>query len=268
MESLRVIFYGTPTFSTEVFRALLAAPEYSVPLVVTQPDRPAGRGKKLQASPVKELAIEHDIPLIQPGNIKKNLDAFLSEASTFGPFDVGVVVAFGQILPTQVLQLPTHGCINIHASLLPRWRGAAPIQRAIMAGDEETGVCLMQMEAGLDTGGVFSSVTTRISPEDNAGSLHDRLSTLGAKLLVEDLARIVAGNLSATPQPKDGVTYAHKIEKEEASINWDQEASILENFVRGLAPWPGAFTTLGKHRLKIFSLRARNDFELSDALER
>lgn len=255
----KVIFLGTPDFSAYALQALIDSPEFDVALVVTQPDRPAGRGKKLAASPVKRLALDHGIPVLQPHHIRKNLADFLLQIEDWAPFDIGVVSAFGQILPSELLDYPQHGCVNIHASLLPRWRGAAPIQRAIMAGDQVTGVCLMNMEAGLDTGGVYSFAEIPIEQSDTTFSLHDKLATLGAKLLLKDLGRIICGELKAIPQQEQGVTYAKKIKKEEARIDWSQTGNQLDCFVRGLNPWPGAFTTLGDARVKVFSLTPVHD---------
>jgi methionyl-tRNA formyltransferase len=227
-----------------------------VALVVTQPDRPQGRGAKLLPPPVKELANAHSIPVLQPERIKKGLDQFISDASIHGPFDVGVVIAFGQILPQAVLDLPRAGCVNVHASLLPRWRGAAPIQRAILAGDRETGVGLMKMEAGLDTGPVYAERRIDISAQDNLLSLHDRLGQEGAKLLSSELERIVRGELAPRTQPSEGVTYAAKVESAEAQIDWRQSAEQIDRVVRAFSPSPGAFTTLNGERLKIFKARA------------
>ena len=177
---MNVIFFGTPSFSLPCLEALLQMPGVSVKAVVTQPDRPAGRGAELRGSPVKELAVARGIPVLQPVSLRKELDSFKAAADALGPFDVGVVIAFGQILPKAVLSLPRAGCVNVHASLLPRWRGAAPIQRAIQAGDAETGVCLMQMDEGLDTGAVFSRASAAISASDTAQTMHDSLAALGA----------------------------------------------------------------------------------------
>ena len=255
--SLRVLFLGTPEFSVPTLKTLIDSDLYEVVTVITQPDRPAGRGSKLTAPPVKTLAQSKNIPVLQPERIKKELESFLVSLEQHEPFDVGVVIAFGQILPVEVLNFPKHGCINIHASLLPRWRGAAPIQRAIMAGDAETGVCLMKMEAGLDTGPVYSSDTLAITAEDSFGTLHDKLATLGAELLLKDLKRITDGTLSEVSQPEDGVTYADKISKEEASIDWDQDCIRLRNKIHGLSPFPGAFTRLNGKRLKIFKVETK-----------
>lgn len=256
MNPISVIFFGTPDFAVPSLQALLDAEAFSVRAVVTQPDKPAGRGQKLRASPVKEMALQHAIPVLQPKSLRKELDAFLASVAPYGPFDTGVVVAFGQILPPQVLNLPAAGCVNVHGSLLPRWRGAAPIQRAVMSGDRETGICLMQMDQGLDTGAVFDCVRTEITASDSTGTLHDRLAGLGAGLLAKRLPEIVSGTLQAVSQPMEGVTYAAKITSEEQRIVWDQEAAILAHQIMGLSPFPGAWTTLDGKRVKILSAEA------------
>ena len=249
---LRIIFFGTPDFSLPRIRQLHESSEVDVCVVVTQPDKPAGRGNKLRESPVKRYAVENGIGVLQPKRIKKSLSEFLSSLEVFEPLDLGVVIAFGQILPQEVLDFPKSGCVNVHASLLPRWRGAAPIHRAIMQGDRETGVCLMQMDVGLDTGAVYSSARTAIGPRATTGELHDELATLGADLLAKDITPIVTGELQATPQPDEGVTYAHKIGNAEAEINWSQPAEQIDRQVRGLSPFPGAFTGYNDKRLKLF----------------
>lgn len=248
---MNVLFFGTPHFAAHTLRALLDMPQVTIKAVVTQPDRPAGRGAVLTPSPVKELALSHGIPVLQPTSLRKELASFEASVAKLGPIDIGVVVAFGQILPTAVLELPSRGCVNVHASLLPRWRGAAPIQRAIMAGDSETGVCLMQMDAGLDTGSVYSSASMPIRDTDTAQTLHDSLAALGASLIQRDLPEIVAGRLHATPQLSDGVTYAQKIESVEGNIDWTAPAPVVARTVRALSPHPGAFTFWRGARLKL-----------------
>lgn len=248
---MNVIFFGTPTFSVPSLQALLDAPGISVRAVVTQPDRPSGRGGVVKPSPVKELALQHSIPVLQPASLRKELAAFQAQLAPCGPLDVGVVIAFGQILPKEVLSLPRAGCVNIHASLLPRWRGAAPIQRAIMAGDAETGVCLMQMDEGLDTGGVYSRDTAPIRRSDTAQTLHDTLAALGARLLARDLPLIVSGSLAALPQPAEGITYAHKIGPAEGCLDWGTSADEADRAIRALSPHPGAFTFWRGARLKL-----------------
>lgn len=249
----RIVFFGTPEFAAVGLRTLLDMPTLSVGAVVTQPDRPAGRGNKLHSSPVKLLAVERGIPVLQPERIRKAEQAFLDELTPFGPFDLGVVIAFGQILPQSVLDLPRRGCLNVHGSLLPRWRGAAPIQRAMMSGDAETGVCLMQMEAGLDTGPVFSESRTPIESGDTFRSLHDRLAHGGAALLRRDILSIVDGSLTSRPQPVEGVTYAHKITAADQIINWSKSADEIAHLIRALDPAPGATTFLEGRRVKLFS---------------
>lgn len=248
---MNVIFYGTPEFSVPTLEALINHPKVNVSCVVTQPDKPKGRGEKLQEPPIKTLAVEHDIPVLQPKRIKKRPDAFISEIAKYGPFDLGVVVAFGQIIPIEVLEYPKNGSVNIHASLLPRWRGAAPIQRALMAGDNSTGVCLMKMEAGLDTGPVYFSKDLEIEPNDNLKTLHDKLSALGANFLAEKITDICSGNISPKAQPTEGVTYAAKIEACDAEINWSYTADQINNQIRALNPFPGAFTYLEGKRMKL-----------------
>ena len=254
--ALRVVFFGTPDFSVPVLARLCAMPSVEVVLAVTQPDRPAGRGKQLQPSPIKRFAVEHGLPVYQPTSLRRELPAALEQFSSSGPLDIGIVIAFGQILPPEILAFPRCGCLNIHASLLPRWRGAAPIHRAILAGDRETGVCLMQMDAGLDTGAVFTRIETPITSEDDTGALHDRLAVMGADIVERDLDKILAGALNATPQPPEGITYAEKIRGEEAEIDWNDDAGSIARKVRAMSPSPGAFTFLRGQRLKIFSASA------------
>ncbi|MBI2734086.1 MAG: methionyl-tRNA formyltransferase [Aquabacterium sp.] len=243
MSKLRVAFAGTPEFASEALRAILAA-GFEVPLVLTQPDRPAGRGMKLQASPVKQLAQQHGITVAQPHSLK--LDGkypeeakAAQEALVAAAPDVIVVAAYGLILPQWTLSLPRLGCLNIHGSLLPRWRGAAPIHRAIEAGDAATGITIMQMDAGLDTGDMLLIENEAIRPDDTTASLHDRLATLGGRLIVEALECAACSGLKATPQPAEGVTYAHKIEKAEAAIDWTLPAEQIERRVRAFDPFPG-----------------------------
>lgn len=243
---MRIIFAGTPEFSAQALRAVVAA-GHSVPLVLTQPDRPAGRGMALQASSVKRLALEMDLPVFQPTSLR---DAETQARLAAIGAEVMIVAAYGLILPQVVLDLPRLGCLNIHASLLPRWRGAAPIQRAIAAGDGETGVCIMQMEAGLDTGPVLARATTPIGATDTAGSLHDRLAELGADLMVRVLAQLP---LPAEPQAEIGVTYAAKIGKAEAAIDWRQPAAIIDRQIRAFNPFPGAHGVLAGMPVKIWT---------------
>ncbi|MFM0414336.1 methionyl-tRNA formyltransferase [Paraburkholderia aromaticivorans] len=247
--SLRVIFAGTPEFAAAALAAIHSA-GFVVPLVLTQPDRPAGRGMKLQASPVKRYAQEHGLAVAQPPSLRR-AGKYPAEAAAAieqlraTPHDVMVVAAYGLILPQEVLDIPPLGCINIHASLLPRWRGAAPIHRAIEAGDAETGITLMQMDVGLDTGAMISEARTAISGDDTTATLHDRLAQDGATLIVEALVELErTGKLAATPQPADGVTYAEKIGKHEAALDWRRPAAVLARQVRAFDPFPGGVGTL------------------------
>ncbi|MDZ4787208.1 MAG: methionyl-tRNA formyltransferase [bacterium] len=249
---MRILFFGTPDFSVPSLKALLATPNIEVACIVTQPDRPQGRGNEIQSPPIKKLANEHHIAVIQPESIKKIQDRFIEMINEFGPYDIGVVIAFGQILPQNVLNIPKHGCVNVHASLLPRWRGAAPIQRAIMAGDKETGICLMKMEAGLDTGAIYATEKISIEEFDNFEMLHDRMSHIGGKFLASKIRAIAEGSLIPQKQTEDGLTYAHKITNEETDIDWSKSAAEISRFIRGLSPIPGAFTTIKNKRLKIF----------------
>lgn len=248
---MKILFFGTPDFSVPTLRALLDAPGIEVGAVLTQPDRPSGRGGKITISPIKELALAHDIPVFQPTSLRKEFHTLREELAQRGPFDIGVVIAFGQILPKEVLEFPKHGCVNIHASLLPRWRGAAPIQRALQAGDPQTGVCMMRMDEGLDTGAVYSEFRIPITPADTGSTLHDTLASLGASHIVSTLQQITTGSLQATPQPTEGVTYASKITTEECKIDWSRSARELALAVRAFSPWPGGFTIWRGKRLKI-----------------
>lgn len=249
---MRIIFAGTPEFAAESLAALLASP-HQVIAVLTQPDRPAGRGRALQPSPVKQLALQHGLPVLQPENLKgEEIHAELAALSA----DVMVVVAYGLIIPKAVLAMPRLGCINVHGSLLPRWRGAAPIQRAIAAGDAETGVGIMQMEAGLDTGPVLLEVRTPISPEDTGGSLHDRLAGLGAEVLVQALANLESLQSHAKTQPEQGVTYAHKLTKEEAELDWSKPAVQLAREVRAFNPWPVSWVARPEGPMRVWAAQA------------
>jgi methionyl-tRNA formyltransferase len=252
---LRVAFAGTPDFAVPPLEALRAS-AHTLVGVLTQPDRPKGRGQQLAASPVKQAAQRHGLPVLQPQSLKN--EAARAELAALRP-DVLVVVAYGLILPQAVLDLPRLGCVNIHASLLPRWRGAAPIQRAILAGDAETGVSIMQMDAGLDTGPVLLKQRISIAENDTGGSLHDKLAALGAPALLEALQGLEAGTLRAEPQPSTGATYAEKLQKAEAPIDWSHEASAIERQVRAFNPWPVAETRLGGEQLRIFMARAQSE---------
>lgn len=243
---MRIIFAGTPEFAASALAALIEA-GHQIPLVLTQPDRPAGRGLQLHPSPVKQLAQKHGLEILQPLSLKKDLDA--QETIRNIGADVMVVAAYGLILPQSVLDIPPLGCLNIHASLLPRWRGAAPIQRAILAGDPETGICIMQMEAGLDTGPVLARASTPISPTDSAGDLHDRLALMGGQLIVSTLARLP---LIPEPQPDTGITYAAKIEKSEAALDWNLGSTELDRHIRAFNPFPAAQTLFQGTPIKIW----------------
>jgi methionyl-tRNA formyltransferase len=249
---MRLAFMGTPDFAVPVLRALADAKPggggHQIALVYTQPPRPAGRGKALRPSPVHAAAEAMGLAVATPGSFRD--PAVLADFAAL-KLDAAVVVAYGQILPQAALNAPRLGCLNLHASLLPRWRGAAPIQRAIMAGDARTGVCVMQMEAGLDTGPVLASRATPIGPRDTAETLHDRLAGLGAALMAETLAALAAGAVPATPQPEAGVTYAAKIDKAEARIDWTRGATDLDTHIRGLSPFPGAWCEIGGERVKL-----------------
>lgn len=257
---MKVIFAGTPEFAAVALAALHQA-GFDLPLVLTQPDRPAGRGMQLQASPVKQLAQQYGIPVAQPVSLKTDgkhpevaaqAQALLHET----PHDVMVVAAYGLILPASVLQIPRLGCINIHASLLPRWRGAAPIHRAIEAGDSQTGITLMQMDEGLDTGAMIAVESEAISPSDTTASLHDRLAALGGRMMVDALTRLAQGTaLSLVPQPSEGVSYAAKITKQEAVIDFRQPAAVLERRIRAFHPFPGAVAQMGDVAIKVSAAR-------------
>ena len=254
--SLKIVFAGTPDFAAVHLQTLLDS-EHQVIAVYSQPDRPAGRGKKLLASPVKQLALEHDIPVYQPLSLRDE-DA-QKQLAALGA-DVMVVVAYGLILPQAVLDTPRLGCVNVHASLLPRWRGAAPIQRAVEAGDAESGVAIMQMEAGLDTGPVLVEVRTPISPRETGGSLHDKLAQLGGPALLEALQQLEHGNALPEVQDDAQANYAGKISKEEARIDWHKPAAELERLIRAFNPFPVCWTeysdSKGKsQRLRIFAAK-------------
>ena len=254
--SFRVVFAGTPEFARVALAQLLAA-GFEVPLVLTQPDRPAGRGLKLHASPVKQLAEQHGIPVAQPRSLRLDgkypEDAAAARAALQAArADVMVVAAYGLILPQWVLDQPRHGCLNIHASLLPRWRGAAPIHRAIEAGDARTGITIMQMDAGLDTGDMLLVQALPIGPRATTASLHDELAALGGQLIVQALQLAGQGALRPVPQPAEGVSYAHKIDKHEAAIDWRQPAALIERRIRAFDPFPGASTTLGDAVIKLW----------------
>ncbi|MEK9765434.1 MAG: methionyl-tRNA formyltransferase [Thalassolituus sp.] len=250
--SLRIIFAGTPDFAAVHLKSLVDS-DHEVVAVYSQPDRPAGRGKKLQPSPVKQVALEHDIPVYQPLNFKDEADVDTLKSLNA---DVMVVVAYGLLLPKNVLDAPKYGCLNVHASLLPRWRGAAPIQRCIEAGDMVTGITIMQMDVGLDTGDMLSKVTTGISLDDTGGSLHDRLASMGPDALLKTLADVEAGTLAPEAQNDALANYAHKLTKQEALVDWQQDAEVLARRIRAFNPFPMAYTLLGDERIRVHAADA------------
>ena len=254
---MRIVFAGTPEFARVALAALDAA-GFEIALVLTQPDRPAGRGMKLQPSPVKALALERGWPVAQPRSLRLDgkypEDAAAARAALeTARADAMVVAAYGLILPQWVLDLPRLGCLNIHASLLPRWRGAAPIHRAIEAGDAETGITIMQMDAGLDTGDMLLMERLAIAPTDTTATLHDRLAALGGRMIVEALELAACGGLKAVPQPAEGITYAHKIEKAESTIDWSLPATVIGQLIRAFDPFPGASTECAGETIKVWS---------------
>ncbi|RUR52899.1 methionyl-tRNA formyltransferase [Vreelandella populi] len=252
MSQLRVVFAGTPDFAASSLAALLES-KHKVVAVYTQPDRPAGRGRKLTPSPVKKLALEQNLPVYQPQTLK-DTDAQAELAALDA--DIMVVVAYGLLLPQAVLDTLRLGCINVHASLLPRWRGAAPIQRAIEAGDQASGVTIMQMDAGLDTGAMLHEVRTPITERTTGGDLHDRLAIQGATALINVLDELAQGTASAIPQPEEGVTYATKLSKAEAELDFTQPAQALARKIRAFNPWPVAWCQLGDDRLRLLMANA------------
>ena len=250
-QELRTVFMGTPDFALQTLQGLIDAGCKMVG-VYTQPDRPKGRGKQLAAPPVKELAQKYDIPVYQP--LKLRQPEAVAELEALAP-DLIVVVAYGQILPKSVLEIPAHGCINVHASLLPKYRGAAPINKAIIDGETETGITTMYMDVGLDTGDMLVKKTLAIGPEETAGELHDRLASLGRETMEETLRRLCAGTLQREVQDDEQSTYASMMKKEDGRIDWNRSAQEIHNHVRGLDPWPGAYTTINGELLKLAETR-------------
>ncbi len=246
---LNIIYAGTPEFAVPALESLIAS-NHRVVAVYTQPDRPAGRGRKLQISPVKECALQHGLEVIQPPNFKHKLDVEKLQAYHA---DLMVVAAYGILLPTVILQAPRLGCINIHGSLLPRWRGAAPIQRAILSADQQTGITLMQMDAGLDTGEMLAKSYINIGDNTTAAELHDALKTSGAKLLMENLQAIENCSIKGQPQENELATYARKLTKQEALIDWNKSAVLLHREIRAFNPWPVSHTTLQGVNVKVWS---------------
>lgn len=258
---MKLIFAGTPEFAAQALDAIIAA-GHEVALVLTQPDRPSGRGLALRASPVKERALAAGIDVFQPPTLR---DVTAQETIRAVGAEAMVVAAYGLILPQVVLDMPRFGCINIHASLLPRWRGAAPIHRAIEAGDAETGVTIMQMDAGLDTGAMLLAESTPIAAADTTATLHDRLATMGGRLIVQALDLAAGTGLTATPQPAEGVTYAHKIDKHEALIDWALPAEAIARRIRAFDPFPGASTQAQGEAIKLWSCEIDSFPRLPDA---
>jgi len=250
---VRILFAGTPEFAVPGLAALIAA-GHDLAAVYTQPDRPAGRGRTLQVSPVKQLAMAHGIQIRQPESLKRDRAA-VAALRDLGA-DLMVVIAYGLLLPRGVLEAPRLGCLNVHASLLPRWRGAAPIQRAVLAGDAHSGVCIMGMEAGLDTGPVYHRISIPLDPRETGGGLHDKLALLGARALLEALPGIIEGTLAPQPQDAALATYAHKLTKEESAIDWTQPALAIERQVRAFDPWPVAQTSFQGEPLRIWAAQA------------
>ncbi len=257
---MKIVFAGTPEIARLCLLSILDA-GFNVELVLTQPDRPAGRGMKLTSSPVKELALERGIEVFQPATFKQNPDA-LAKIKVINP-DIIVVVAYGLILPQELLDIPRLGCVNVHVSLLPKYRGAAPIQRAILGGDDVSGVTIMQMDSGLDTGDILLCEREQILPHDTSGSLHDKLANLGAKMIVQYLYNYES--ITPKAQINDGMTYASKISKAEAKINWNEDAFIIERKIRGYNPFPGAYTFINDKIVKIWCARIAKSKTTLDA---
>jgi len=249
MAALRIIFMGTPELAAASLSALLRESAFQIVSVVTQPDRPKGRELKLQPSPVKQIALSAGVPVLQP--LKARDEKFIAELRALQP-ELIAVAAFGQILPKAILDLPRWGCLNVHTSLLPKYRGASPIQSAILNGETETGVTIMKMDVGLDTGDILTQRATPIHDEDNAATLHDRLAQLGAELLVKTIPDLLAGKVQPRPQPHELATHVPKIKKEDGRIDWQQPARVIWNRVRAFTPWPGAFTFLPTQAQPLF----------------
>ncbi len=246
-QPLRIIFAGTPDFAARHLQALIQS-EHQIVGVYSQPDRPAGRGKKLKASEVKELALEHNLPVFQPQSLKN--DEALAELTSLNA-DIMIVVAYGLILPKAILEAPRLGCLNVHGSILPRWRGAAPIQRAIWAGDEQTGVTIMQMDEGLDTGDMLHISRCAISTTETSASLYTKLAELGPEALIETINKLANGEITPEPQNNELANYAKKLSKEEANIDWSMSALQIERNIRSFNPWPVCFTQMGGQTVKI-----------------
>lgn len=245
---MRIVFMGTPDFSVPTLEALVKG-GHEVIGVVTQPDKPKGRGKAVLMTPVKEKALEYGIPVYQP--VRAREESFVELLRELNP-DAMVVIAFGQILPKSILDIPKYGCINIHASLLPKYRGAAPLQWVVLEGEKETGITTMMMDVGMDTGDMLEKLTVPMDPKETYGSIHDKLSLLGGELILSTLERLEKGTLKGTPQPEEGVTYTKKITKAMGDIDWAQDAAVIERYIRGLNPWPSAYTSWNGKILKIW----------------
>jgi methionyl-tRNA formyltransferase len=252
----RIVFLGTPEFAVPCLEAVIASPAFTLIGVVTRPDRPAGRGQQMVKSPVKMAAQRHQIPVFQPESLR---DAAAVETVRSWSPEVLVVVAFGQILRQPILDLARYGCLNVHASLLPRWRGAAPIQYAIRAGDSQTGVTIMRTEAGLDTGPILAQRSMPIAPDETSGTLHSKLAVLGAEMLPDVLARSLDGQIAPQPQPETGITHAPTLKKSDGQIDWAQPAPVVDRLVRAYTPWPGTFSYLKGVLLKIIKGRPMGD---------
>lgn len=245
---MRIVFMGTPDFSVPTLEALLKG-GHEVIGVVTQPDKPKGRGKAVLMTPVKEKALEYGIPVYQP--VKAREESFVELLRSLNP-DVMVVIAFGQILPKAILDIPKYGCINIHASLLPKYRGAAPLQWVVLEGEKETGITTMMMDVGMDTGDMLEKLVVPVDRKETYGSIHDKLSVLGGELILSTLEKLENGTLKRTPQPEDGATYTKKITKVMGDIDWTEDATVIERYIRGLNPWPSAYTSWNGKTLKIW----------------
>ena len=258
---MKIVFMGTPDFAVPALEALITG-GHEIAAVVTQPDKPRGRGKAMAMPPVKEKALEHGIPVYQPERIRKD-DAFFETLCGINP-DVIVVIAFGQILPARILNLPHYGCINIHASLLPKYRGAAPIQWAVINGDRETGVTTMLMDEGLDTGDMLEKTVIALNPDETGGSLFDRLSQAGGALILETLKKVEAGTITRTKQCEAEATHVTMLDKSMGDLDWSRDASSLERLIRGLNPWPSAYTLYEGKNLKIWAAEVREEDRLPD----
>lgn len=249
---MRIVFMGTPDFSVAPLKALIEG-GHEIAAVVTQPDKPKGRGKAVQMTPVKEEALSRKIPVYQPVKVRE--PEFIQTIRDLAP-DVIVVVAFGQIIPQAILELPPYGCINIHASLLPKYRGAAPIQWAVIDGEKETGITTMQMDAGLDTGAILEQERVVLAEDETGGSLFDKLSAVGSRLILSTLEKLEAGTITPVPQPAEGSSYAGRLTKELGDIDWSQDAVSIERLIRGLNPWPSAYTSWKGKTVKLWAARA------------